>query len=132
MDKPKIVKSSIADQKRVKAVLTVGFSSDALLRWVFPDASSYLKCFDIWMEEFSKIAFENNIVFSEENLFGSSLWHPPGVEFDNSILEPTFEYIPADRIEVVVKFFEEFEKYHPDDAWFYHLSLLILHNKEKV
>ena len=105
MDKPKIVKSSIADQKRVKAVLTVGFSSDALLRWVFPDASSYLKCFDIWMEEFSKIAFENNIVFSEENLFGSSLWHPPGVEFDNSILEPTFEYIPADRIEVVVKFF---------------------------
>ena len=44
MDKPKIVKSSIADLKRVKAVLTVGFSSDALLRWVFPDASSYLKC----------------------------------------------------------------------------------------
>ena len=118
MDKPKIVKSSIADLKRVKAVLTVGFSSDALLRWVFPDASSYLKCFDVWMEEFSKIAFGNNIVYSEENLFGSSLWHPPGVEFDNSILEPTFEYIPADRIEVVVKFFEEFEKYHPDDAWY--------------
>ena len=109
---------SIADLERVKAVLTVGFSSDALLRWVFPDASSYLKCFDVWMEEFSKIAFENNIVYSEENLFGSSLWHPPGVEFDNSILEPTFEYIPADRIEVVVKFFEEFEKYHPGDAWY--------------
>ena len=62
MDKPKIVKSSIADLKRVKAVLTVGFSSDALLRWVFPDASSYLKCFDIWMEEFSKIAFELSLI----------------------------------------------------------------------
>ena len=84
MDKPKIIISSIADLERVKAVLTVGFSSDALLRWVFPDASSYLKCFDIWMEEFSKIAFENNIVYSEENLFGSSLWHPPGVEFFES------------------------------------------------
>jgi len=115
---PKIVQASIADSERVKGVLKLGFASDALLRWVFPDASSFLKCFDIWMEEFSKIAFENNIVYSEENFFGSSLWHPPGVEFDNSALEPTFEYIPSDRIEVVVKFFEEFEKYHPEDAWY--------------
>ena len=118
MNTPKIVKSSAADLEPVKAVLTLGFSSDALLRWVFPDSSSYLKCFDVWMEEFSKIAFENNIVYSEENLFGSSLWHPPGVEFDNSVLESTFEYIPEDRVEVVIKFFEEFEKYHPDDAWY--------------
>ena len=115
---PKIVQASITDLERVKGVLKLGFASDALLRWVFPDASSFLKCFDKWMEEFSKIAFENNIVYSEENFFGSSLWHPPGVEFDNSALEPTFEYIPSDRIEVVVKFFEEFEKYHPEDAWY--------------
>ena len=115
---PKIVQASITDSERVKGVLKLGFASDALLRWIFPDASSFLKCFDIWMEEFSKIAFENNIVYSEENFFGSSLWHPPGVEFDNSALEPTFEYIPSDRIEVVVKFFEEFEKYHPEDAWY--------------
>ena len=118
MNTPRIVKSSAADLEPVKAVLTLGFSTDALLRWVFPDPSSYLKCFDVWMEEFSKIAFENNIVYSEENLFGSSLWHPPGVEFDNSVLESTFEYIPEDRVEVVIKFFEEFEKYHPDDAWY--------------
>ena len=115
---PKIVQASITDSERVKGVLKLGFASDALLRWVFPDASSFLRCFDIWMEEFSKIAFENNIVYSEENFFGSSLWHPPGVEFDNSALESTFEYIPSDRIDVVVKFFEEFEKYHPEDAWY--------------
>ena len=118
MNIPKIVKASITDLERVKGVLKLGFASDALMRWVFPDASSFLKCFDIWMEEFSKIAFENNIVYSEENFYGSSLWHPPGVEFDNSSLEPTFEYIPSDRIEVVAKFFEEFEKYHPEDAWY--------------
>lgn len=118
MNIPKIVKTSQADLEKVKGVLTLGFSSDALLRWVFPDASSYLKCFDIWMGEFSKIAFKNNIVYSEENFFGSSLWHPPGVEFDSSVLAPTFEYIPAERIEVVIKFFEEFEKYHPNDAWY--------------
>ena len=56
MNIPKIIKSSETDLERVKAVLTLGFSSDALLRWVFPDAFSFLKCFDVWMEEFSKIA----------------------------------------------------------------------------
>ena len=70
------------------------------------------------MEEFSKIAFENDIVYSEKNFYGASLWHPPGVKFDNSALAPTFESIPHDRIEVVIKFFEEFEKYHPEDAWY--------------
>tara|TARA_B100000900_G_scaffold325601_1_gene285466 strand:+ start:1503 stop:2084 length:582 start_codon:yes stop_codon:yes gene_type:complete len=118
MNIPNIVKASSKDLERVKGALKLGFASDALIRWVYPDASSYLKCFDIWMEEFSKIAFENNIVYSEENFYGSSLWHPPGVEFDDSVLLPTFEYVPSDRIEVVTRFFEEFKKYHPEDAWY--------------
>ena len=118
MNIPNIVKASSKDLEHVKGVLKLGFASDALIRWVYPDASSYLKCFDIWMEEFSKIAFENNIVYSEENFYGSSLWHPPGVEFDDSVLLPTFEYVPSDRIEVVTRFFEEFKKYHPEDAWY--------------
>ena len=118
MDIPNILKATSKDLERVKGVLKLGFASDALIRWVYPDASSYLKCFDTWMEEFSKIAFENNIVYSEENFYGSSLWHPPGVEFDDSVLLPTFEYVPSDRIEVVTRFFEEFKKYHPKDAWY--------------
>jgi len=118
MNIPNIVKASSKDLEHVKGVLKLGFASDALIRWVYPDASSYLKCFDMWMEEFSKIAFENNIVYSEENFYGSSLWHPPGVEFDDSVLLPTFEYVPSDRIEVVTRFFEEFKKYHPEDAWY--------------
>ena len=118
MDFPNIIKATSEDLERVKGVLKLGFASDALLRWVFPDASSFLKCFDIWMEEFSKIAFENDIVYEEKNFYGASLWHPPGVKFDNSALESTFASIPHDRIEVVIKFFEEFEKYHPEDAWY--------------
>ena len=65
MSIPKIVKASTADLERVKGVLKLGFASDALMRWVFPDASSYLNSFDKWMEEFSRIAFENNIVYFE-------------------------------------------------------------------
>jgi hypothetical protein len=68
MNIPKIIKTSTTDLERVKGVLKLGFASDALLRWVFPDASSYLKSFDKWMEEFSKIAFKI-ILFIQKKIF---------------------------------------------------------------
>ena len=46
------------------------------------------------------------------------MWHPPGFEFDESVLGSTFESIPENRLEDVLKFFEEFSKYHPKDAWY--------------
>ena len=42
MDFPNIIKATSEDLERVKGVLKLGFASDALLRWVFPDASSFL------------------------------------------------------------------------------------------
>ena len=83
MNIPKIVKASTTDLETCEGCSQPRFCFRCLVRWVFPDASSYLKSFDKWMEEFSKIAFENNIVYSEKNFFGSSLWHPPGVLFDS-------------------------------------------------
>ena len=115
---PKIIKTDKKNKDQVKAVLKLGFSSDALLRWVFPDANSFLNSFDLWMDEFSKKSFESNNVFSEENFYGTSLWHPPGFEFDETVLYSTFESIPKDRLENALKFFEEFSEYHPDDAWY--------------
>jgi len=118
MNVPEIVTADPKDLDCIKGVLKLGFASDALLRWVFPDAANYLKSFDLWMQEFSKIAYENDLVYSEKNFAGASIWHPPGAEFDEAVLEPTFGAIPEERLETVAKFFEEFETYHPDDAWY--------------
>ena len=118
MNVPEIITADRKDLDRIKGVLKLGFASDALLRWVFPDAANYLRSFDLWMQEFSKIAYENDLVYSEKNFAGASIWHPPGAEFDEAVLEPTFDAIPEERLETVAKFFEEFETYHPDDAWY--------------
>ena len=67
MDPPTIIRAQIRDKQKIKAVLKLSFSSDPLVRWVFPDPNMYLKFFDIWMEEFSKISFSENIVFAEDN-----------------------------------------------------------------
>ena len=39
MSTPKIIKAINSDLIKVKGVLKLGFASDALLRWIFPDAS---------------------------------------------------------------------------------------------
>ena len=71
------------------------------------------------MDEFSKPAFENGGVFADENYYGGSLWHPPGIHLDSEILAPTFADIPEERVEHVVQFFDELGKYHPDeDHWY--------------
>ncbi len=115
---PKVVRVKDSSKEDVKSVLKLGFSTDPLVRWVFPDANSYLKSFDLWMEEFSKISFSNNIVFADDNFYGASLWHPPGAKFDETSLAPTFDSISKDKLENVIQFFEEFSNYHPEDAWY--------------
>lgn len=64
---PKIIRANKNDKNKIKGVLKLGFSSDPLIRWVFPDPNIYLEFFDVWMEEFSKISFANDVVFAEEN-----------------------------------------------------------------
>ena len=67
---PKIIRAQKQQKDKIKGVLKLGFSSDPLIRWVFPDPNIYLVNFDTWMEEFSKISFSNDVVFAEENFMG--------------------------------------------------------------
>ena len=101
MQSPNIIRAQASDKDKLKSVLKLGFANDALIRWVFPQAKAYLNSFDQWMEEFSKAAFKHDIFFAEESFAGASIWHPPGEVFDESVLEPTFNDIPAERLEAV-------------------------------
>ena len=109
MDSPTIIRAAETNKEQVKGVLKLGFANDALLRWVFPDAKAYLESFDHWMEEYSKISFKHDICFAEASFAGASVWHPPGVAFDESLLEPTFGNIPEENLDAVAHFFEQFE-----------------------
>ena len=47
---PKIIRANKNDKNKIKGVLKLGFSSDPLIRWVFPDPNIYLESFDVWMD----------------------------------------------------------------------------------
>ena len=43
---PKIIRAQKQQKDKIKGVLKLGFSSDPLIRWVFPDPNIYLVNFD--------------------------------------------------------------------------------------
>ena len=119
MEIPKVNNVDASKAEEVKAAITLGFTADPLIRWIFPDPQKYLRSFAVWMDEFSKPSFENGGVFADENYYGGSLWHPPGIHLDSEILAPTFADIPESRVEHALQFFDELGKYHPDeDHWY--------------
>ena len=116
---PKIINVDSSKAEEVKSALILGFASDPLIRWIFPNPVKYLRSMEFWMEEFSKLSFANKGVFADENFYGASLWHPPGAHLDAESLSSSFEDIPGNRVENVLKFFDELSNYHPnEDHWY--------------
>ena len=125
MDIPKIINVDSTKTEEVKSALVLGFATDPIFRWIFPDPIKYLRSMAFWMEEFSKPSFENKGVFADENIYGASLWHPPGVHFNPEVLSSSFADIPEERIKNVLKFLLELENFIPnEDHWY--LSFIAL------
>jgi len=119
MDIPKIINVDSTKTEEVKSALVLGFATDPIFRWIFPDPMKFLRSMAFWMVEFSKPSFENKGVFADENFHGASLWHPPGVHFNPEVLSSSFADIPEERIEDVLEFFNELGDFQPNqDHWY--------------
>lgn len=125
MEPPKIINVDSSKIEEVKSALVLGFATDPIFRWIFPDPKKYLRSMALWMEEFSKPSFEKKGVFADENFYGASLWHPPGVHFNAEELSSSFADIPEERVENVLEIFNELGNFHPnEDHWY--LSFIAL------
>ena len=58
MEIPKVNNVDESKAEEVKAAITLGFTADPLIRWIFPDPQKYLRSFAVWMDEFSKPSFD--------------------------------------------------------------------------
>jgi GNAT superfamily N-acetyltransferase len=116
---PKIINVDSSKTEEVKSALVLGFATDPMFRWIFPDPMKFLRSMAFWMVEFSKPSFEKKGVFADENFYGASLWHPPGVQFNPEVLSSSFADIPEERIENVLEFFNKMGNFHPsEDHWY--------------
>jgi GNAT superfamily N-acetyltransferase len=68
------------DENRALATLSLAFSDDPFIRWMFPDAHQYLTYFPAFVRTFGGPAFGHGTAHCANAYEGIALWLPPGAE----------------------------------------------------
>lgn len=101
-------------------VITLAFSTDPSLRWMYPDPNQYLTNFPSFLRAFAGRSFENNCAFYAEDFAGAALWLPPNIKSDEDRLIPILQETVAEQIQdEMFQVFEEMDKYHPQEPHWY-------------
>ncbi|MBL4680454.1 MAG: GNAT family N-acetyltransferase [Pseudomonadales bacterium] len=120
MDAPRITTATSEDRERVLSAIVMGFSSDPLIRWFWPEANQYLAAAGLVFDAVGGGAIDAGTAFVTEGFEGAALWLPPGVTSNEEAIMACMEATAsADIIKEIVQVFEEIDKYHPEeDIWY--------------
>jgi GNAT superfamily N-acetyltransferase len=111
---------STTEQDRATAVITMAFSGDPIVRWVFPQAHQYLTYWPRFVSGFGGRAFENSTAHHADSFCGVALWLPPGVGPDEEAMGGVLEEgIPASRQGEIFALVEKMGPFHPGEPHWY-------------
>jgi GNAT superfamily N-acetyltransferase len=111
---------STTEEDRATAVITMAFSGDPVVRWVFPQAHQYLRFWPRFVSHFGGRAFENGTAHQAERFCGVALWLPPGVGPDEEAMSALLEEGIADSsLGEIFAFIEKMGPFHPAEPHWY-------------
>jgi GNAT superfamily N-acetyltransferase len=109
-----------ADRDVALAPLVTAFSTDPIIRWLYPDAHSYLTHFPRTALLLGGEAFTTGTADSTEEAIATALWLTPGTHPDEEAIgESLAASLDPSRHEAVFAFLEEIEGYFPDEPVWY-------------
>lgn len=112
--------ATTADKRHDIDTLVLAFSSDPVMRWVYPSSHDYLHHFPEFVEIFGGKAFDHGTAYHTEDLAATALWLPPGVQPDEDALIELIETtVSGDRQEHLWAVLEQIESYHPAEPYWY-------------
>ena len=116
---PKIEVAAQADYDRTMATILMGFASDPLMRWFWPDAGDYLKSRPC-LEAMGGNAVQAGSAYVGAGFEGAALWLPPGAALDEErVIAFIQQSVAADRLGEVFTLLGKMDEYHPDeDLWY--------------
>lgn len=116
--------SGPVERDPVIQTLTLAFSTDPAVRYMFPDATTYLACFPRLATALAGSALAAGTGWATAGNAAAALWLAPGVEPDiESIIALVTEFIPPERQEIMTQVGELMGEYHPQEPHWY-LSLI--------
>jgi GNAT superfamily N-acetyltransferase len=124
VDGPTIRVVQHGDVPRAVSVQVTAFSSDPIMRWLWPEPREYLRHFPDLVHGFGGRAFAHGAAHVTEAFLGGTLWLPPGVVPDDAALERLIDgTIPEPARSDVLSTLEQMGAAHPEDPH-WHLAFV--------
>lgn len=113
-----------SDEDEVLAGLTLGFSADPFMRWLYPGPDEFLQHFPRVMKFYGGRALDHGAAYRNEDCSAAALWLPPEVHPDEDNLLPCFEEtVSPEKHAALFATFEQMDNFHPKDpCW--HLAII--------
>ena len=119
MNPPEIRIASIEERDQVIATVLLGFSSDPLTRWFWPDPVRYLEA-GPGFDAFGGSAVEAGAAYVSSDFGGAALWIPPGSHADEErMAEFIVQTVPSETLPDALAVFAKMEEFHPDEPVWY-------------
>jgi len=112
--------ATITELEECISTIVLGFSSDPVVRWIYPNPLDYLENFPLLVKAFGGKAFEQGTVYYTDQFLAVSIWLPPGVYPDEEEIVTLVEKsVPENRHKDVFPVFEQISQYHPEEPHWY-------------
>jgi ribosomal protein S18 acetylase RimI-like enzyme len=103
-----------AEEQRALDVLVTAFAADPVLRWMYPDATVYLRHFPAFLRAFGGPAFPSNTVWRLRAFEAVALWFPPHVEPDgDAVLAEARTSVAPDVLPDLLAVLAQMDAAHP-------------------
>lgn len=108
----------------VMDTLSLAFSSDPAVRYMFPTADGFLRNFNRLATAMAGSALAAGTAWVAGDGAAAALWLAPGVEGDGEAIGALVgETAPPERLEVLARLGEEMGRFHPEEPHWY-LSMI--------
>lgn len=104
------------ERNRALNLLTIGFATDPVARWFWPDAADYLAWMPLFAAAFSGKALDHETADLSPCGRAAAFWLPPGVHADEEAVGALIEQsIPAHRRGETDAFMAQMDELHPKE-----------------
>ncbi len=86
MSLPKIITVDKKDADRALRTITLGFSTDPVQRWIWPEASVYLNAKPRFAHASAGKGLDHGTTFAVDGFKAVAMWLPPGVSTDSDAM----------------------------------------------
>jgi ribosomal protein S18 acetylase RimI-like enzyme len=112
--------AGIDDQSRLIATMSLAFSTDPAVRWMYPAPETYLEYFPQFVSAFGGRAFESGTAHFIGDVQAVALWLPPDIQPDEEALMNLFQRtVPEQNQQALFSMFEQMGDYHPHEPHWY-------------